>query len=128
MGTAIRATHPCLICGRRPSDAHHLRFSQPRALGRKVSDEFTVPPCRTHHREVHRRGDEAAWWENTRIEPNAAARALWLQTHPQLPKPNAVRLQDARLIGFPVQLSGAKLEPEKACNDVPILAQCRMND
>ncbi len=37
------ATHPCLICGRRPSDAHHLRFMQSRALGRKVSDEFTVP-------------------------------------------------------------------------------------
>jgi hypothetical protein len=24
---------PCLVCGRRPSDAHHLRFMQPRALG-----------------------------------------------------------------------------------------------
>ena len=53
-------THPCLICGRRPSDAHHLRFAQSRALGRKVSDEFTVPLCRGHHREVHRSGDEAA--------------------------------------------------------------------
>jgi hypothetical protein len=39
------ATHPCLVCGRRPSDAHHLRFMQSRALGRKVSDEFTVPLC-----------------------------------------------------------------------------------
>ena len=43
---------PCLICGRRPSDAHHLRFAQHRALGRKVSDEFIVPLCRGHHREV----------------------------------------------------------------------------
>jgi len=51
---------PCLICGRRPSDAHHLRFAQSRALGRKVSDEFTVPLCRTHHREIHRCGDEEA--------------------------------------------------------------------
>ena len=33
----------CLICGRRPSDVHHLRFAQNRALSRKVSDEFTVP-------------------------------------------------------------------------------------
>jgi len=41
---------PCLICGRQPSDAHHLRFAQHRALGRKVSDEFTVPLCRGHHR------------------------------------------------------------------------------
>ena len=34
---------PCLICGRKPADPHHLRFVQHRALGRKVSDEFTVP-------------------------------------------------------------------------------------
>jgi hypothetical protein len=44
------ATQPCLVCGRAPSDAHHLGFTQPRALGRKVSDEFTVPLCRSHHR------------------------------------------------------------------------------
>jgi hypothetical protein len=72
----------CLVCGRRPSDAHHLRFAQSRALGRRVSDEFTVPLCRTHHREVHRCGDETAWWQNTRISPIAAARTLWLETHP----------------------------------------------
>ena len=53
---------PCVVCGREPSDAHHLRFAQPRALGRKVSDEFTVPVCRLHHRELHRHGDETAWW------------------------------------------------------------------
>jgi hypothetical protein len=52
------AQQPCLIRGRRPSDAHHLRFTQSRALGRKVSDEFIVPLCRGHHREVHRWGDE----------------------------------------------------------------------
>jgi hypothetical protein len=73
---------PCLVCGRRPSDSHHLRFAQWRALGRKVSDEFTVPLCRTHHREVHRCGSEGSWWQNTRIDPLAAARALWLETHP----------------------------------------------
>jgi hypothetical protein len=47
-----------------------------------VSDEFTVPLCRGHHREVHRNGDEAAWWQNAGIDPIAAARALWLETHP----------------------------------------------
>jgi hypothetical protein len=73
---------PCLICGRRPSDPHHLRFAQARALGRKVSDEFTVPVCRTHHREVHRCGGEGSWWQNTGIDPFAAARTLWLETHP----------------------------------------------
>ncbi len=79
------AQHPCLICGRRPSDAHHLRFAQSRALGRKVSDEFTVPLCRGHHREVHRCGDEAAWWTNAGIDPTVTARSLWLDVHP-LPK------------------------------------------
>ena len=49
---------PCLVCGRRPPDPHHLRFAQSRALGRKVSDEFTVPLCRAHHREVHRYGEK----------------------------------------------------------------------
>jgi hypothetical protein len=72
----------CLVCGRRPSDPHHLRFAQSRALGRKVSDEFTVPLCRAHHREVHRCGDEGLWWGKTGIDPLAAARTLWLETHP----------------------------------------------
>jgi hypothetical protein len=73
---------PCLLCGRRPSDPHHLRFAQGRALGRKVSDEFTVPLCRTHHREVHRCGNEERWWQNIKVDPLASARTLWLQTHP----------------------------------------------
>jgi hypothetical protein len=76
------AKQPCMVCGRRPADAHHLRFAQAPALGRKVSDEFTVPLCRGHHREVHRCGDEAAWWKRTGIDPSAAARVLWLKTHP----------------------------------------------
>jgi hypothetical protein len=77
------AHQACLICGRQPCDAHHLRFAQSRALGRKVSDEFTVPLCRGHHREVHRHGDEAAWWSKAGIDPTVAARALWLETHPR---------------------------------------------
>ena len=76
------AQQPCLICGRKPSDAHHLRFAQSRALGRKVSDEFTVPLCRGHHRELHRHGEEAAWWEKSGIDPLPAARELWLMAHP----------------------------------------------
>jgi hypothetical protein len=73
---------PCLICGRQPADAHHLRFAQHRALGRKVSDEFIVPLCRGHHREVHRSGDEASWWKKAGIDPTVTARALWLETRP----------------------------------------------
>jgi hypothetical protein len=71
------SSQPCLLCGRRPSDAHHLRFAQPRALGRRVSDEFAVPLCRTHHRILHTRGDEAGWWEEVKLDPVAVARQLW---------------------------------------------------
>jgi len=76
------AKEPCLICGRQPSDAHHVRFAQSSALGRKVSDEFTVPLCRGHHREVHRCGDEPVWWLKMRMNPMVKARELWLKTHP----------------------------------------------
>jgi hypothetical protein len=78
------AKQPCLVCGRQPCDPHHLRFTQSRALGRKVSDEFTVPLCRGHHREVHKHGDEGAWWRKVGIDPMLQARALWLETHPHL--------------------------------------------
>jgi hypothetical protein len=74
------AQQPCLLCGRKPSDPHHLRFMQPRALGRKASDEFAVPLCRIHHRLVHRVGNEAAWWKDAGIDPVKAARQLWRQT------------------------------------------------
>jgi hypothetical protein len=76
------ASQPCLVCGRHPSDPHHLRFSQPRALGLKVSDEFTVPLCRGHHRQLHQAGNEVAWWEAFKIDALRVARQLWEQTHP----------------------------------------------
>jgi hypothetical protein len=79
------AAQPCLICGRRPSDAHHLRFAQSRALGRKVSDEFTVPLCRVHHRELHSRGNEREWWATMGCDPLAVAEKLWQQTHEIVP-------------------------------------------
>jgi hypothetical protein len=81
------SAQPCLACGRSPSDAHHLKFAQGRALGRKVSDEFTVPLCRTHHRDLHRRGDERTWWQQLNIHPLLTASALWAQTHPTLADP-----------------------------------------
>jgi hypothetical protein len=71
---------PCLVCGRVPSDPHHLTFTQPRALGYRVSDEFTVPVCRIHHRELHRSGDEAAWWQKLNIDPLPVALRLWQHT------------------------------------------------
>jgi hypothetical protein len=88
------AKQPCLVCGRRPADPHHLRFAQSAALGRKVSDEFTIPLCRGHHREVHRCADEAAWWSKTGIDPTAAARVLWLKAHKL---PSAIAQTESKL-------------------------------
>jgi hypothetical protein len=75
-----RARRSALLCGRKPSDAHHIRFVQPRALGRNSSDEFTVPLCRSHHRAVHRAGNEQAWWQTAGIDPLKVARKLWKHT------------------------------------------------
>jgi hypothetical protein len=93
------AQQACLVCGRKPSDPHHLGFTQPRALGRKVSDEFAVPLCRGHHRVAHRSRDERAWWRQAGIDPIKGARRLWKETHglgrrqpqqPALPRPHRV--------------------------------------
>jgi len=75
------ASQPCLVCGRQPSDPHHLRFAQPRALGLKVSDEFTVPLCRGHHRQLHQAGNEVVWWTGHTISPLEIATELWELSH-----------------------------------------------
>ena len=76
------AAQPCLLCGRQPSDPHHLKFAQVQALGRKVSDEFTVPLCRTHHRELHNAGSEVDWWQawDRNVDPLEIAKGLWEQS------------------------------------------------
>jgi pyruvate/2-oxoglutarate dehydrogenase complex dihydrolipoamide acyltransferase (E2) component len=92
---AFVAAQPCLVCQRSPCDAHHLKFAQPRSLGRKVSDEFTVPLCRDHHRELHRQGNESGWWANVQIAPLRVAKELWettlLQVHRAHGQPNIAR-------------------------------------
>jgi hypothetical protein len=75
------AKQPCVVCAKQPCDAHHVRFAQGRGLGLKVSDEFTVPLCRAHHRQLHRRGREETFWEELKIQPLAIAEQLWRQTH-----------------------------------------------
>ena len=76
------ARQACVVCGRTPAEAHHIRFAQPRALGRKVSDEFTVPVCRLHHRELHRYGDEVSWWAGVNVDPVPIALELWRRSRP----------------------------------------------
>ncbi len=85
------ASQPCIICGRAPGQAHHLRFAQPRALGRKVSDEWTVPLCVTHHQAVHSVGTEEHWWKEKGIDPIAHAVRLWWDTrHGGVGQPNRI--------------------------------------
>jgi hypothetical protein len=91
---------------------HHLRFAQPPALGRKVSDEFTVPLCRGHHREVHRSGEEAAWWRKAGIDPIAGAHALWLKTHPLPILPNRTSI-DGASSGSSVDVDRRKAERQR---------------
>jgi hypothetical protein len=77
------ASRPCVVCGRQPSEPHHVRFAQRLAFGRKVSDEFTVPLCRLHHRELHRSRNEPLWWKTARIDPIPIAQELWAATRPK---------------------------------------------
>ena len=79
------ASQPCLICGRSPSHAHHLRYAQSRGLGLKVSDEFTVPLCAIHHNQIHTTGKEQEWWQQQNIDPLKVARALWQESREQHP-------------------------------------------
>jgi ERF superfamily protein len=119
---------PCLVCGRKPSDPHHLGFTQPRALGRKVSDEFAVPLCRGHHRAVHRSRHERAWWRQAGIDPIKVARKLWKETHgngqrrPQ--RPAIHRPHDAAAPTEPIQSSDdegaiATMQEETRLPDLP---------
>ena len=111
------AAQACLVCGRQPSDPHHLGFAQPRALGRKVSDEFAVPLCRTHHRQVHRCGNEVEWWNRFGLDPLIVAAALWAQTRPG--RARALPANHEQLI-FP-QTNGSDPKP------VPQLSKRRRN-
>jgi hypothetical protein len=101
--------HACLVCGRVPSDPHHLTFTQPRALGRRVSDEFIVPVCRVHHRELHRSGNEVAWWRKLNIDPIPIALRLWQRTRtPRLDETNRFHAGNASAAG-----DGASKTPAK---------------
>jgi hypothetical protein len=119
------ASQPCLLCGRTPSDAHHIRFAEQRAMGRKVSDRFTVPICRLHHRELHRRGNERAWWESQGIDPLVIAATLWDTTHAVAP--TAANIPGDRSTTFNGKLNGrhsgnvAGADRPQNCETKPIL-------
>jgi hypothetical protein len=116
------ASQPCLVCGRTPSDAHHVKLAEQRAMGRKVSDKFAVPICRLHHRELHRRGNERVWWQNQGIDPLAIAASLWARTHAGAPP-------DAEIVGDRDQSTGinAKLNGRHFGNGATAVGDRRQN-
>jgi DNA recombination protein Rad52 len=79
------ASQPCVICGRSPSHAHHVRYAQRRGLGIKVSDEFTVPLCATHHQQLHNTTKEREWWQERKIDPLIVAGTLWRESQKRSP-------------------------------------------
>ena len=83
------ASQPCVICGRSPSHAHHVRHAQPRGLALKVSDEFTVPLCAVHHDEIHRTLREKEWWQERNVDPLPVAAALWRESQQHSTPPTA---------------------------------------
>jgi hypothetical protein len=101
------ASQPCLVCGRAPSDAHHVKFAEQRAMGRKVSDKFAVPVCRVHHRDLHRRGDERTWWDEHEIEPLAVAASLWRQT-----RTTASDIGEASEVRHSAKMNGSRFAPD----------------
>ena len=49
-------------------------------MGRKVGDEYTVPLCALHHRELHDTGNEEERRQRKKIDPVSAADDLWWQS------------------------------------------------
>jgi hypothetical protein len=116
------AAQSCLVCGRTPSDAHHIKFAEQRAMGRKVSDKFAVPICRLHHRDLHRRGDERAWWQNHGIDPLPIAANLWSSTHAAAPA-------EAEIVGGDRSAeTNTKLNGRHFGNGAGAVADRRQND
>src|ERR1700690_4128331 len=110
------ASQPCLVCGRLPSDPHHLRFAQPRALGLKVSDEFTVPLCRGHHRQLHQAGNEVAWWEGLKINAMEIAKGLWEESRMKK-VPTAIQTPPLQAPTDPLQAANPREDASKLRNE-----------
>jgi hypothetical protein len=86
-------------------------------MGRKVSDRFVVPICRLHHRELHRRGSECAWWQNQAIDPLVVAASLWARTHAGAPAETEIVGDRNRPAGINTTLNGRHFGDEAAVAD-----------
>jgi hypothetical protein len=102
------ASQRCLVCGRSPSQAHHVRYAQSRGLSLKVSDEFTVPLCAIHHNHIHTTGKEREWWQKRNIDPLKIASRLWQQSRERYPTALGVDSSKSLEDGAGRRLEGAK--------------------
>jgi hypothetical protein len=75
-------TLPCVVTGRRPVEAAHIRYADPiygkreTGMGEKPDDRWCLPLCPEMHRSQHDAGNERAWWEGKGIDPCRVALAL----------------------------------------------------
>jgi hypothetical protein len=92
-------------------------------MGRKVSDRFAVPICRLHHRELHRRGNERAWWQSQGTDPLVVAATLWARTHAVAPAQAAIVDDRDRPGGSNTQLNGRHFGDAAAAAD-----RCQNNE
>ena len=70
------ASKPCILCYYDCCQAHHITIAEPKAMGMKVSDYYTVPLCYTHHHQLHMTG-EAKFWTKIGINPKFYALLLY---------------------------------------------------
>lgn len=79
---AFIRTLPCLITGKQPVDACHIRFASPQwgkpltGIQTKPDDRWTLPLCREEHERQHR-GSEIAFWNALGIDPLVVAARLY---------------------------------------------------
>lgn len=75
-------TLPCIITGKRPVEAAHVRYADPsyakRETGKseKPDDRWAIPLCPEKHREQHAM-NERAFWDKHNIDPCKVALALY---------------------------------------------------
>tara|TARA_B100000674_G_C37944778_1_gene964376 strand:+ start:105 stop:401 length:297 start_codon:yes stop_codon:yes gene_type:complete len=67
---------PCLVCGA-GGEAHHVTFAEPKAMAKKVGDNWCVPLCHKHHMELHAHGKETQWWALQGVDPMDWAKKNW---------------------------------------------------
>jgi hypothetical protein len=76
----VRCLPACLICGRSPADADHLRFAQPRAMGARSATNSPYPCAESITGTSITSETKSPWWERRAIDPLATSRMLWIST------------------------------------------------